>query len=407
MNTNSHPGAASPPFIPLYNPQIDGNAWDYVKECLDTAWVSSAGSFVDRFETMLAERAGVKYAVAVSSGTAALHTAFLLAGVQPDDEVVVSTLTFIASANSIRYCGAHPVFIDSEPRHWQIDPQLVEEFLTRQCRWKDGRLVNAKTGRRIAALVPVHVLGHPVDMPPLLELANRFRIPVVEDAAEGVGVKHRGKPVGGFGEIGCYSFNGNKLITTGGGGALLTNDAKKASRARYLTTQAKDDPVNYIHGEIGFNYRLTNLQAALGCAQLESVDRFVERKRTAAAEYRTALSTVPGVELQDISPEASCTFWLNTVSFNPVRFGMDSRELMQRLGKEGIQSRPLWQPMHQSPAHRGAQSVLTGVADRLFASCLSLPSSVGLTSADVQRVVQTIARIQRSNLDAAGQRLSA
>lgn len=386
------PTPASSP-IPLYNPEIGGNAWNYVKECLDTAWVSSAGAFVDRFEAMLAERAGVKHAVAVASGTAALHTSLLLAGVQPEDEVLVSTLTFIASANAIRYCGARPIFVDAEPRSWQIDVELVRSFLERDCERRDGRCLHRRTGRRVAAIIPVHVLGHPVDLEPLLEIARAFGLAVVEDAAEGVGVKYNGRPVGGWGDIGCFSFNGNKLITTGGGGAILTNDAALAARARYLTTQAKDDAVNYVHNEVGFNYRLTNLQAALGCAQLESVDRFIAEKRSAAAVYREALSLIPGVQLQEISPKAFCTFWLNTIRIDAAKFGCDSRTALAELGRRRIQARPLWQPMHQSPAHQGAQSLLTGVADRLFEECLSLPSSVGLTREDQVRVIEALGEI--------------
>ncbi|MBW3599368.1 MAG: aminotransferase class I/II-fold pyridoxal phosphate-dependent enzyme, partial [Planctomycetes bacterium] len=315
--------------IALFTPQIRGNEWKYVKECLDTAWVSSVGSYVSRFEKMLAERAEVEHAVAVASGTAALHTALRISGVEPEDEVLVSTLTFIASANAIRYCGAWPVFIDAEPRYWQMDPQLVAEFLENRCVWRDGRLVNHGTGRRVRAIMPVHVLGHPVDMTPILDLARRFELLVIEDAAEGLGVKHHNRPVGGLGHVGCLSFNGNKLITTGGGGALLTNDAQLARRARYLTTQAKNDPLEYVHHEIGYNYRLTNLQAAVGCGQLECLDEFIATKQAAAQAYRDGLKEIPGVSVFTPSPDATCTFWMNTIRISPTEFGCDSRQLLR------------------------------------------------------------------------------
>jgi len=383
---------------PLFTPEMRGNEWTYVKECLDTTWVSSAGSYVDRFERELAEYVGVEHAVATINGTSALHIALICAGVQPDDEVLVSTLTFIASANSVRYVGGVPVFIDAEPKHWQMDPNLVEEFLKRRCFCKSGSLYNRDSGRRVSAVMPVHVLGHPVDLDPILKLARRYELPVVEDAAEGLGAKYKGRRVGGLADIGCLSFNGNKLITTGGGGALLTNDDGIAERARYLTTQAKDDPLEYVHGDLGYNYRLTNVLAAIGCAQMEQLDGFIKIKRRTAEVYQQHLRDVEGVEFFTPSADAFCTFWMNTVRISEADYGADSRTLLRRLGERGIQTRPLWQPMHASPVHGACRSLLTGVADRLSAECLNVPSSVGLSESDVIRVCGTVADLRRADL---------
>jgi perosamine synthetase len=397
MSTTYEPGGKVPdPMIPLCVPHIAGNEAKYIQDCIDTGWVSSVGSYVDRFEQMIAERMGVKYAVATVNGTAALHVALTAGGVEPDDEVLVSTLTFIASANAIRYANAWPVFIDAEPRHWQMDPNLVQDFLANRCEWKDGSLRNRLTGRRVRAIEPVHILGHAVDMTPILELACKYELLVVEDAAEALGTRYKNQLAGGLGSLGCTSFNGNKLITTGGGGMVVTNDQVLAQKVRYLTTQAKDDPVEYIHGTVGYNYRLPNLLAAFGCAQAERLDDYIQAKRTAAAQYHQELSSIPGVIPFEASPDVFCTWWLYTVAIDPGTFGLTSRELRAELHRSGIQTRPLWQAMHASPAHQPAQSVLTGVADNLVANCLSLPCSVGITREQISRVCHTIHQLQQT-----------
>ena len=289
------PGAPSADdFIPLSVPEIRGNEWRYVKECLDTNWVSSGGSYVDRFEQLVAQQAETKYAVATVNGTSALHVALIVAGVQPEDEVLVSTLTFIAPVNTIRYVGAWPVFIDAEPTCWQMDPERVVEFLEKDCRWSDGRLYNRHTGRRVTAIIPVHILGHPVDLDPILAVAKKFGLKVIEDATEGLGATYKGRGLGSLGDIACFSFNGNKIITTGGGGMLVTNSEEWFTKAKYLTTQAKDDPIEYVHGEVGYNYRLTNLLAAVGCAQMEQLDSYVAIKRKIAARYTEKLQMCQG-----------------------------------------------------------------------------------------------------------------
>ena len=404
MSTSYEPGAAPAGFIPLCVPHIRGPAaWEYVKECLDTEWVSSVGPFVERLEQMVAAAVGTHFAVATATGTAALHTALLVAGVLPDDEVLVPSLTFIASANAIRYAGAYPVFIDSEPCHGQMDPRQVVAFLDNACAWRDGCLRNKASGRRVKAIVPVHVLGHPVDMQPILEAARKYGLVVVEDAAEALGARYRdgqGRDlkVGQLGDMACLSFNGNKIITTGGGGMLVTDNPHYAERARYLTTQAKDDPLEYIHKEMGYNYRLTNLQAALGVAQMEVLDHHVAQKRRITQRYRVALASCPGIRMWADADWAFSTNWLATVLIDERTCGVGSRDMLRHLAAQRIQSRPLWQPLHLSPSFAKLAPRSCPVAEHLSRDALSLPCSVGLTDEQQERVIGVIAnclKIQR------------
>lgn len=381
--------------IPLCEPCIAGNEWAYVKECLDTNWVSSVGAYVDRFERMLAEASGTRWAVAAVNGTAALHLACIVAGVCPDDEVLVSALTFIAPANAIRYAGAWPVFVDAEPDYWQLDVVKARRFLEEECTW-DGRVVRNRTsGRPVRAILPVHVLGHPVDMDPLLALAREFGLAVIEDATESLGATYRGRPVGQLGDVGCFSFNGNKLITAGGGGMLVTDEESMAQRARYLSTQAKDDALEYVHGDIGYNYRLTNLQAALGVAQMERLDEHVAAKRRIAARYSAAFRELPGLTPMREAPWAESAHWMYTVLVDEQQFGLGSRALLRQLAARGIQARPLWEPLHRSAAHAGAPRTDCAVAEHLNRVALSLPCSVGLTAEDQERVVAAVSACAR------------
>lgn len=388
--TSMEPGAITDDGIALCVPEIRGNEWAYIKECLDTGWVSSVGSYVTRFEKMLSSKIGVQHAISAVNGTAALHIALLCAGVQPDDEVLVSTLTFIAPANAIRYAGAHPVFIDAEPDYWQMDPAALERFLTEACERRGDEVRNRRTNRRVKAVVPVDILGSPVDFDRIFEIAKRFGLSIVEDATESLGTLYKNRPAGQRADVSCFSFNGNKLITTGGGGMIATDDAVIAQRAHYLTTQAKDDPLEYVHGTVGYNYRLTNVLAAMGVAQMELVDEYVEIKRRNAQRYTEALSSLPGITVMPEAPYARNTYWLYTILVDEVAFGMSSRELLGVLARQKIQTRPLWQPMHQSPAHHGEQTVGGDIADRLCRQALSLPSSVGLQPFQVEQVIHAI-----------------
>jgi perosamine synthetase len=386
--------------IPLCEPCLSGREWEYVRECLDSGWVSSVGQYVSRLEQDVAAYLGARYAVATSSGTAALHTALRVAGVAPNDEVLVSSLTFIAPANAVRYLGAWPTFIDSESRYWQMDVDKLSGFLSRGCRWTGGALWNKRTGRRVTAILPVHILGHPVDMDPLMELAEKFQLAVIEDATESLGGSYRGRRVGRLAHIACLSFNGNKIVTCGGGGMIVTDNQAWARRSKYLTTQAKDDGVEYVHQEVGYNYRLTNVQAAVGVAQLERLDEHVVAKRRIAERYRAALNDVPGLTLMTQASWARSVFWMYTVLVNPRLFGMTSRSLLRVLRRSGIQTRPLWQPMHRSPAHRGADAVDCSIADRLYLHGLSLPCSVNLQPDAQDCVIASIRRTSCSRTSA-------
>lgn len=391
MSTSFEPGApAATGFVPLCVPEIGGNEWRYIKECLDTGWVSSGGSFVDRFEHECATRAGTRHAVATVNGTSALHIALLVAGIRPNDEVIIPTLTFIATANAVRYTGAWPVFMDAEPEHWQMDVAKLHEFLETGCDVRDSELRNRATGRRVSAIIPVHILGHPTDMDPLLALARQFNLRVIEDATESIGAGYRGRKIGSLSDLACFSFNGNKVITTGGGGMICTDDEALAKKAKYLTTQAKDNSLEYVHNAVGYNYRLPNLLAAMGCAQLEQLDDFIARKRRIAARYKAELGGVPGLRLPRAASWAESIWWLYSVTVDASVYGEDSRTLLKRLAAAQIQARPLWQPMHQSPAHAAAPRRACPVAERLHRDVLSLPSSAGLTEAEQQRVIDCL-----------------
>lgn len=382
--------------LPLSVPLLAGNEWAYLKECLNTGWVSSVGPFVDRFEREIAAATGSPHAVAMMNGTAALHLALQLVGVGPGDEVLVPTLTFIAPVNAVRYCGAEPVFMDADPVTWQLDADKATRFLAKQGERRGEATINRRTGRRIAAILPVHLLGLACDMDRVLECAQRHRLPVVEDAAEAMGVRFRGRHVGTFGDVGVLSFNGNKVITSGGGGMLLTASGERAARARDLSTQAKDDGREYVHHAVGYNYRLTNLHAALGLAQLEQLGRFIERKRRTAQIYADALGDLEGVTLMPSPPHTEATFWLYTVLLRPGTTVEARRAALDRLDEQGIEARPLWHPIHSLPPYQGCQAVDITVAPDLHARAISLPSSVGISEADLERGASIIRRTLQS-----------
>lgn len=387
------PEVAQVPFIPLSVPHLSGNEWEYVKDCLDTNWVSSAGTYVGRFEAMLAETAGTRHAVAVQSGTAALHVALAVAGVGRDDEVLIPSLTFVASANAVAHAGAVPVFVDCEPVYRQMDPDLIAAFLADNCeRAADGSLRNRRSGRRVAALMPVHVFGDPADMDRLAALAAEHGIAVVEDATEALGTRCSGRPAGSIGLLGCFSFNGNKLITTGGGGMIVTDDEALAKRARHLTTQARSGGAEYVHDEVGYNYRLTNIQAALGCAQMERLAHYLATKKRIAEHYDAAFADDPRIAVPARASWADSNHWLYTVRLRGADFET-SRALIRGLAERRIEARPVWQPLHQSPAYNGAETLGGAVADEIYTDSVSLPSSVTLEPADQNRVIDAVRSI--------------
>jgi perosamine synthetase len=362
----------------LHEPEFAGNEWANTKECLDSGWVSSAGKFVDEFEKRLAQYTGARYAVAVVNGTAALEIAVRLAGVGAGEEVVVPALTFVATANAVAHCGAIPHFADSEETSLGLDPEALQTYLEQVAERAAGAWRNRVTGRRLAAIVPMHALGHPTRIHEILEVAARYQLPVVEDAAESLGSTVRGQHTGTFGLTGTLSFNGNKIITTGGGGAILTNDEPLARHARHLTTTAKlPHPWKFLHDEVGYNYRMPNLNAAVGCAQMERLDDMLARKRRLAHAYRAQLEGVQDMHFIDEPPECVSNFWLNAV-----RVDVDSVEerddVIGSLVAAGYHCRPLWTLLHRLPMYADCSSAPLPVAERLEASVIKLPSSAKL-----------------------------
>ena len=367
--------------VGLHEPTFAGREWDYVKECLDTEWVSTAGSFVDRFEEDLAAYTGAEHAIAVVSGTAALHVGLRVAGVEAGDEVLVPALTFVATANAVSYLGATPHFVDSEERTLGLDPAKLHDYLEEIAEVREGTCVNTQTGRPITAVMPMHTFGHPVDLDSLQAVCDRFHLPLVEDAAESLGTRYKGTHTGHRGRCGTVSFNGNKTITTGGGGALLTDDEALAEQARHLTTVAKQEhPWKYLHDEVGYNYRMPNLNAALGCAQLEQMASFLERKRALAARYRDAFADVGGVTVVEEPRFARSNYWLNALLLDDAV--VDQRDaLLERANDAGVGARPAWTLMPKLPMYEDCPRMDLSVAERLERRIVNIPSSASLAPA--------------------------
>jgi len=375
--------------IPLSEPEIAGNEWKYIKECLDAGWVSSVGRYVDKFERMLASYTGTGYAVATVNGTSALHVSLIACGVEPDDEVIVPTLTFIAPVNAIRYCGAYPVFMDCDKDTLCIDVQKTSRFIEKECELRrDGFTYNRKSGRKVKAVIPVHIFGHPADMDPLIKVAREHNIHVIEDATESLGSEYKRGKTGSFGIAGCFSFNGNKIITTGGGGMVVTNNKEFSARIRHLCMQAKKDPFEYYHDEIGYNYRLTNIQAAMGVAQMERLEEFVDRKRKNAVIYRELTSGIEGVEFLWEKEWSKSNFWFYTL-----RVPKEHRKgLMNFLLSNNMQVRPVWRLIHTLPMYENSQTYEISNSFEIYESCINLPCSVNIIKKDIEYVAETIRR---------------
>lgn len=364
--------------VALHEPCFRGNEWDYLKECLDSTYVSSVGKFVDRFEADLALYTGAKHAVAVVNGTAALHIALRLAGIQPNDEVLIPALTFVATANAVTYCGATPHFVDSEERTLGMSPQLLRDYLEDITTIRNHQCLNRITGRIIRALVPVHTFGHPVDIEGLSAIARDFHLALVEDAAESIGSAIQGRHTGTFGLIGTLSFNGNKTITTGGGGAILTNNSELAKHAKHLTTTAKVlHQWNYEHDEIGYNYRLPNLNAALGCAQLEQLPDFLAVKRKIFERYQAAFAKVPQMHI--VAEPVGCrgNYWLQALLLDESAAGQRDA-ILAATNDAGLMTRPTWTLMHRLIPYRTSPKMNLSVAESLERRLINLPSSTYL-----------------------------
>ena len=377
--------------IPLSTPKISGNEWQYVKECLDTEWVSSAGKYVELFEEKITEYTGAKYAVACVNGTSALQVALKLAGVIPGDEVIVPTITFIAPVNAIHYNGAKPIFMDAD-FFYNIDVKKTIEFINNETVFKNGFTFNKTTDKKITAILPVHVWGNAACLDELIPLCEERNIAVLEDASESLGTfykdgRFKGKHTGTVGKLGCLSFNGNKIITTGGGGMILTNDNKLAEKARYLITQAKNDPVRYIHHEIGYNFRLSNIQAALGVAQLEQLPEFLKRKRDVHKQYVEAVEKIEGLAMATVPDYADNNNWMNLLQIDNKTYGEDRETLMARLSENGIQTRPVWALNHKQRPYKDYQIYKIERAGELVERSLCLPSSTNLNHAEIDILI--------------------
>ena len=373
--------------IPLSEPAIIGNEWKYIKECLDTGWVSSVGSYVNRFEKMVAEYVGCKYGIAVVNGTSALHLSLLVCDVKSDDEVIVPTLTFVASANVVKYCGAEPVFIDCCHDTLCLDVEKLKLFLEMECEQNDdGFTYNRTSGRRVKAIMPVHVFGHPVEMEALLELCKLYNIDIIEDATESLGSEYKDQKTGSFGKLACLSFNGNKIITSGGGGMVVTNDGCLAEKVKHLSTQAKTDSIEYDHDEIGYNYRLTNIQAAMGVAQMEGLDKFVEIKRKNAFRYQNLFSNINSIEFLWEKPWVKSNFWFYTIKVSTFH----KKSLIDYLLSKNIQVRPMWKPIHILPMYKDCQTFRVESALNIYDTALNLPCSIGIKMEEIEFTVEKI-----------------
>lgn len=383
--------------IPLSIPEISGNEWKYVKDCLDTGWISSAGAYVSQFERMIAEYTGAKYGVACMNGTAGLHIAQILSDIQPGDHVIAPNITFVATLNAIKYTGASPILVDVSPGDWQMDLDLLEDFLERNTYLvasgtatetgivEDIHYHLLSTHKPIKAIMPVHVLGNMGDMERLMQIADRFHLTVIEDSTESLGSFYKGKHSGTFGKFGVFSFNGNKIISTGGGGVIVTDDEDLAKKAKHLTTQAKASPEEYIHDYIGYNYRLVNVLAAIGVAQMEKFPDLLKNKHTMDAFYRSELQGVGDIVFQQVSGHVSPNGWLFT--FRTSRM----RDLLAYLKSKEIQCRPFWMPMNRLEMFK--DDIYVSEDDHSWAvyeSSISIPSSAGIKLAQMATVVREI-----------------
>jgi perosamine synthetase len=375
--------------IPLSIPNLNGNEWQYVKDCLDTGWISSAGAYVTKFEEAIKNYTGVKYAIACMNGTAGLQVSLNLAGVTPNDIVIAPNLTFVATLNAITYSGAQIALIDVCEDSWQMDIALLQNWLENNTITKfiNGKPVTREiaSGKKIGAIMPVYVLGGFIDIDKLLEISATYGIPLIEDSTEALGSFKNGKHAGSFGLTGVLSFNGNKIISTGGGGMILTNDKDIASRAKHITTTAKTDPLDYFHDEVGYNYRLVNVLAAIGVAQMENFENILKRKKEIDALYRSDLKGVGDIKLQENDTDSDPNCWLFTFRTKKMR------ELLNHLNNNNIQSRPFWTPMNNLPMYKDLTYITKkDISNKIFKECISIPSSSNLTTEDQHKVISEI-----------------
>lgn len=371
----------------LSPPHLEGTESDFIADAIASNWIAPLGPHVDSFEQEFAAAVGAKYALALSSGTAAIHLGLIELGIGPGDEVVTSTLTFAATITPAVMLGAHPVFVDSEPRSWNLDPNLVEDALRRR----------SKSGKRVKAVIAVHLYGQTADLDALMEICGKYGVPLVEDAAEALGATHRGRPPGTFGRWGAFSFNGNKIITTSGGGMLVSDDEILIGHARKLSTQAREPAVHYEHREIGFNYRMSNILAAIGRAQLKGLETRVARRRAIFDRYVDLLGDLNGLNFMPEADWGRHTRWLTVMTLEPEEFGADREVIRLALEEENIEARPVWKPMHMQPVFRHAVSYGGSFAESLFERGICLPSGSQMSDSDVDRVAAIVRRVYETS----------
>ena len=368
------------PRLYLSPPDVGAVERAYLLDAFDSNWIAPVGPHVDALEKEMADAVGVSHAVALSSGTAALHLALLVLGVAAGDEVLVPTMTFAAPAFAVTYVGAEPTFVDSDRASWNVDPGLVAATLAER----------AAAGRLPAAVIAVDLYGQCADYGRLVEICGEYGVPLIEDAAEALGATCRGRPAGAFGELGVLSFNGNKIVTTGGGGMIVTDRPDIAERARHLATQAREPVLHYEHADIGFNYRMSNLGAAIGRAQLATLEGKVDRRREICRGYRRGFAGADGLAVMPEAPFGRSSRWLTVVTVDAERFGAGRDDIVVALEAADIEARPAWKPMHRQPVFAGRRSVGGHVADALFETGVCLPSGTGMTDTDVDRVVEAV-----------------
>jgi perosamine synthetase len=381
--------------IPLTLPNINGNEWKYVKDCLDTGWISSAGAYVTKFEEAIQNYTGAKYAIACMNGTAGLQVSLNLAEVSPNDIVIAPNLTFVATLNAITYSGAEIALIDICEDTWQIDIVLLDKWLENNTSTKvvNGKPVTTdnNSGKKIGAIMPVYVLGKFIDIDRLLDISSDYGIPIIEDSTEALGSFKNGKHAGTFGLTGVLSFNGNKIISTGGGGMILTNNKDIANRAKHITTTAKTDSLNYFHDEVGYNYRLVNVLAAIGVAQMENFEVILQRKKEIDALYRKELSNIGDIKFQNNLSDTDPNCWLFT--FRTKRM----RELLKHLNANKVQSRPFWTPMNKLPMYKNLLYISeNNISNMIYKECISIPCSSNLSISDQETVINEIKKFYKS-----------
>lgn len=364
----------------LHEPIFQGNESKYVLDCIDSGWVSSVGSYVDKLELMLQEITGAKKAIAVSNGTSALQIALRLCGAQHNTEVLIPALTFVATANAVVHCGAIPHLVESEEQTFGIDPSKLDDYLAEITVRNGNETINKSTGRKIVSMVPMHCLGHPSKMEELLEVAEKYSLKLVEDSAESLGSCYQGRHTGTLGEMGILSFNGNKIVTTGGGGAILTDNEKLGDLAKHITTTAKvPHKWDFFHDQVGFNFRMPNLNAALGCAQLERLDQFVASKRKLASRYAAAFRDSESVDFVEEPEKCKSNFWLNGLLLKP-EFRQEQEAILESTNSQGVMTRPLWKLMHHLPMYQDCPRMLLDVAESVQSRLINIPSGVGIAN---------------------------